>query len=207
MIAETASAQVGGDKANWIREILSVLPSQMPRVRALVWFDRDKETEWQFDSSPASGQAFRELASSPLFSGDVNDLLSPSDPEGSSVSTQAVSTETESGPEPLLRIHNASATVGHRAHALAFALHSSAPANRPVTAHYVVRRGAVRDLRDGAGKVTIPVGVRTKELKIWIDGLRPNVAQPQTRHIWIKLYGVSGAILAKPMGGGVIHYR
>lgn len=76
IIAETGSAEVGGDKAEWIRRIVSVLPERMPGVRALVWFDRDKETDWRIDSSPGVMLAFRGLATSQLFSGTVEELLS-----------------------------------------------------------------------------------------------------------------------------------
>ncbi|HEX3173614.1 MAG TPA: glycosyl hydrolase [Solirubrobacterales bacterium] len=75
IIAETASTELGGDKAAWIREIPAVLRTQMPRVRALVWFDRDKETDWRAASSPASAAAFQAIASSPFFAGGVNRLL------------------------------------------------------------------------------------------------------------------------------------
>ena len=69
MISETATPEAGGDKAAWIREIITVLPARMPRVRALIWFDRVKETDWRIDSSPASDLAFRELAAAPRFGG------------------------------------------------------------------------------------------------------------------------------------------
>jgi glycosyl hydrolase family 26 len=70
MIAETASAEAGGDKAAWIRQGLSRdVPERMPRVRAVVWFSRDKETDWRVDSSPSSLAAFRQVAGSPRYSG------------------------------------------------------------------------------------------------------------------------------------------
>jgi hypothetical protein len=70
MIAETASAESGGDKAAWIRQsLLSDVPSRMPRVRAVIWFQQVLETDWRFDSSPASLAAFRTVAASPLYSG------------------------------------------------------------------------------------------------------------------------------------------
>jgi Glycosyl hydrolase family 26 len=75
MIAETASTELGGDKAAWIDEIPAALRAQMPRVRALVWFDREKETTWRIDSSPPSLVAFRTLAGSRLFSGRAQGLL------------------------------------------------------------------------------------------------------------------------------------
>jgi hypothetical protein len=82
MITETASTEDGGNKAAWIRAIPSVLQSRMPRVCALIWFDREKETDWQIASSPASEAAFRTFAHSPLLSGSVKELLA-AEPEGS----------------------------------------------------------------------------------------------------------------------------
>ncbi len=79
MIAETASAEAGGSKAAWIRSIPSVLRKRMPRVRALIWFDRAKETDWQVASSPAAREAFRAVANSLLLSGTPSDLLSAPD--------------------------------------------------------------------------------------------------------------------------------
>ena len=70
MIAETASTEVGGEKAAWIRSaFLSELPASFPRVRAVVWWDKAKETNWQIDSSSASQNAFRAVATSPGYAG------------------------------------------------------------------------------------------------------------------------------------------
>jgi Glycosyl hydrolase family 26 len=80
MIAETASTELGGDKAAWIREIPAALRSEMPKVRALIWFDRDKETDWTIDSSPAAAAAFRALARNPLLSGSARRLLGSAKP-------------------------------------------------------------------------------------------------------------------------------
>lgn len=76
MIGETASAETGGDKAQWITTgLLRTVPTSMPRIRALVWFDRLKETDWRVNSSASSLAAFREVVASPLYQGSV--LRSP----------------------------------------------------------------------------------------------------------------------------------
>lgn len=62
IIAETACAEQGGNKGEWIREMLSSLPLNFPRIEAIVWFDIDKECDWRLASSPSSLQAFREMA-------------------------------------------------------------------------------------------------------------------------------------------------
>ncbi len=64
MIGETASTEKGGDKARWIREAFdSALPDRLPRVKALIWFERDKEADWRIGSSAASAQAFSDATS------------------------------------------------------------------------------------------------------------------------------------------------
>jgi hypothetical protein len=60
MIAEFASAEEGGDKAAWIRELPEAL-ADMPQIRAVVWFNTQKETDWRVNSSPESLGAFRSI--------------------------------------------------------------------------------------------------------------------------------------------------
>jgi hypothetical protein len=67
MIAETASAEVGGSKARWIHDAAQAISRDLPAVKALVWFDVDKETDWRVDSSAPALAAFRELAQDPYF--------------------------------------------------------------------------------------------------------------------------------------------
>ncbi len=75
MITETASTELGGSKSDWIRAIPHTLKTEMPRVRALVWFDVNKETDWRLDSSPSSLLAFRRLVASGVFSAPLAGLL------------------------------------------------------------------------------------------------------------------------------------
>lgn len=60
MIAETASTEVGDNKARWIRDMASSL-ANFPRIKALVWFDIDKETDWRVNSSARALRAFRDI--------------------------------------------------------------------------------------------------------------------------------------------------
>lgn len=70
MIAETACAEAGGDKAAWIRQgLLKDLPARFPRVRAVTWFDKIKEADWRVDSSPAAEAAYKEVAASAAYRG------------------------------------------------------------------------------------------------------------------------------------------
>lgn len=65
MIGEMASAEVGGDKAQWIDQMVPALRDSFPMIKALVWFDVNKETDWRISSSPASEAAFKRLAADP----------------------------------------------------------------------------------------------------------------------------------------------
>jgi hypothetical protein len=67
MIPETASTELGGDKAAWIAGILPSLKTMFPGIKALVWFQMNKETDWRIDSSSASEAAFVTMANDPYF--------------------------------------------------------------------------------------------------------------------------------------------
>ena len=77
MIAETSSAEEGGSKPDWISSGLEHdLPTRLPNVRAVVWFDRLKEADWRVDSSDSTLSAFRGAADSDALSLDRSSLLS-----------------------------------------------------------------------------------------------------------------------------------
>jgi Glycosyl hydrolase family 26 len=67
MIGEMSSAQVGGDKAKWIDEIIPTLRSNYPLIKCVVWFDINKEADWRISSSPASEASFIRMANDPYF--------------------------------------------------------------------------------------------------------------------------------------------
>jgi hypothetical protein len=67
MIAETASAEAGGNKAEWIRSLQNALVRDFPAVKALLWFEVSKETDWRAESSDASLTALRSLVQSRYF--------------------------------------------------------------------------------------------------------------------------------------------
>jgi hypothetical protein len=68
MIAETASADSGGNKAQWITSAFTTeVAARTPRVSAIVWFDVNKEADWRVDSSQASLDAYRAVATGGLW--------------------------------------------------------------------------------------------------------------------------------------------
>ena len=65
MIAEVGCAEDGGDKASWIRNAyLEEIPGKFPGIKAVSWFDADKENDWRVNSSPGSLDAYKAVASS-----------------------------------------------------------------------------------------------------------------------------------------------
>ena len=67
MVAEFASAEKGGDKAAWIKEIPGYLRSSMRDIDLIVWFDIKKEADWRIKSSKNSEAAFKEIMKDPIF--------------------------------------------------------------------------------------------------------------------------------------------
>ena len=57
VITETGSAEDGGSKATWIRQLFDLAAEE--GVRGLIWFEYDKETDWRVRSTPAAAAAFR----------------------------------------------------------------------------------------------------------------------------------------------------
>jgi beta-mannanase len=56
-LAEVASTETGGSKASWIRGMFDEI-ERRPYIRALVWFNLRKETDWRIESSVSSRRAF-----------------------------------------------------------------------------------------------------------------------------------------------------
>jgi hypothetical protein len=74
IVAEVASTEEGGDKAGWITSaMISELPERFPQIRAFVWFNILKETDWRVESSPESLRAFVAAASTPYLQGSIAD--------------------------------------------------------------------------------------------------------------------------------------
>lgn len=67
ILAETASAEVGGNKAAWIDDMHQQLKTTFTAIKAVVWFDINKETDWRIDSSPPTLAAYRAMALDPYF--------------------------------------------------------------------------------------------------------------------------------------------
>ena len=68
MIGEFASSEKGGSKAAWITDAATRMRTSYPQLRAFIWFNMNKETDWRVESSTASLNAFRSaFAADPYF--------------------------------------------------------------------------------------------------------------------------------------------
>jgi beta-mannanase len=59
MIAEFASAEMGGSKEVWMDQAFQRMQSAYPEIAAFYWFNKLKESDWRVDSSPESLFAFQ----------------------------------------------------------------------------------------------------------------------------------------------------
>jgi hypothetical protein len=70
MIGEMGSSEQGGSKAEWIKDALARVPTEYPKVRALLWFDKfDDNMDWPIETSSAATAAFAEGISQSAYLG------------------------------------------------------------------------------------------------------------------------------------------
>jgi hypothetical protein len=79
MIGEVASSEYGGSKAAWIREMLTKIPTEYTRIRAVLWFDKfDDGMDWPIETSEAASQAFAEGLQNSAYTGNTFATVSSS---------------------------------------------------------------------------------------------------------------------------------
>jgi beta-mannanase len=73
VLAEMGSSELGGSKAQWIRDAFATLgDGRFPRIQAAVWFDIDKEAGWSIASSPEAHAAWVDAVAALTRSGVAN---------------------------------------------------------------------------------------------------------------------------------------
>lgn len=88
MITEMSSSEVGGNKAAWIQStFIQEIPTEFPRVTAVIWFNKSQEQDWRINSSSASLAAYRSVVKCSVYGG--------TEPCGTTT------TESEPTPEPI----------------------------------------------------------------------------------------------------------
>lgn len=67
IIGEMASTESGGSKAQWITNMLTKELHNFPQIKAFIWFNVKKETDWRIESSSTSQGAFAKGIASPFY--------------------------------------------------------------------------------------------------------------------------------------------
>jgi beta-mannanase len=68
LIAETASNEAGGSKANWITDLYDTqIPTHFPQIKAIIWYNRATKSQWWIESSVSATQAFAAAIQNPLY--------------------------------------------------------------------------------------------------------------------------------------------
>lgn len=62
LLTEVGSAEAGGDKAQWIRDMFGSITTDYPAIQGVVWFDVNKETDWRLASDATALDAWRSAA-------------------------------------------------------------------------------------------------------------------------------------------------
>ncbi|HEU5105438.1 MAG TPA: Ig-like domain-containing protein [Solirubrobacterales bacterium] len=77
MIGEVASTEYGGSKATWIKDMLTRIPTEYPKIRALLWFDKfDSNMDWPVETTSSATSAFAEGLQSSKYLGNTFSGLS-----------------------------------------------------------------------------------------------------------------------------------
>jgi len=71
MIGEFASTELGGEKGRWIRDAFIYTKLLFTRIKAITWFNINKETDWRINSSTAAQTAYRDNVADAYFLGSV----------------------------------------------------------------------------------------------------------------------------------------
>ena len=59
MVSEVGSTEYGGSKATWIKEMLNTVPTDYPKIRGLLWFEKyDDGMDWPIETSSRATSAF-----------------------------------------------------------------------------------------------------------------------------------------------------
>jgi hypothetical protein len=77
MIGEVASTEIGGSKSAWIQDMLARVPSEYPKIRALIYFDKyDSNMDWPLETSSSALAAFSAGIAAPVYLSNAFSSLS-----------------------------------------------------------------------------------------------------------------------------------
>jgi len=76
MVGEFGAQERGpGEKGQWLTEAREAVKTQFPGIKAVIYFDANKDFDWRVTSSPETLTAFRDMANDPWFTPDPGPLL------------------------------------------------------------------------------------------------------------------------------------
>ena len=79
LIGETASSENGGSKAGWIHNMFESLPTEFPKIRGLLWFEkRDNGMDWPIETSESARAAFAAGIGASRYRGNVYGAITTS---------------------------------------------------------------------------------------------------------------------------------
>lgn len=89
---------IGKDKPIWITDTFDQLSNTYPQIKAFIWFNLNKETDWRFSTTPQSTAAFKAGLQQSFISSDRKKLLELSghNDEGSTSSSSSSSKPSSS---------------------------------------------------------------------------------------------------------------
>ncbi len=68
MVSEVGSTEYGGSKAAWIKDMLAKIPTNYPKIRGLLWFEKfDDGMDWPIETSASATGAFAEGLKNPAY--------------------------------------------------------------------------------------------------------------------------------------------
>jgi hypothetical protein len=81
MLGEMGCTSTGGDKAAWITDMFNQLENNFTHIKAFIWFNVNKETDWRFNTTTESTNAFKAALSASFVKYDIDLLSNISYPE------------------------------------------------------------------------------------------------------------------------------
>jgi len=75
MLGEFGCSGTGGNKAAWITDMFYQLKNKYQKIKAFVWFNVKKETDWRFNETTESSEAFKTGLADTVVSSDLDKFL------------------------------------------------------------------------------------------------------------------------------------
>jgi hypothetical protein len=121
-IVEDAATEYGGNKTDWIREMLTTYLPHHPEIKAYLWFNwnfkkNEKREDWPIESSAPAQQQFRKAIQSSVFvSGPVSlpwltKVVPPKAATGDAAQAADISTAAETATGPDLAVSGSGTTT------------------------------------------------------------------------------------------------